>query len=323
MEKVSLIVPVYNTQNYLNQCFNSLVGQSYNNVEIILVDDGSTDNSYKICREYEKKYERIKLFHKENGGLSDARNYGLMQATGEYISFVDSDDYLKKDFVKTLVKLIKKYDADISLCLREGHLLNNNEIHITNGQIMLLHILNNSCFEAWGKLYKRNLLLENTFPVNKIHEDLYAIPSIFLKCKKCVIIHQGLYHYETRDDSIMGMVTKTNLKDISQCCIDNIIYSETNIYSKRFRLEYQKWFFYHILWYFYEFVCNMEKEKGKLALKSITFFYKKTLKNFWVNPYVKILDKLRFTFIAIIPQIVRDYSVFKYELCKKRISDTT
>lgn len=318
MKKVSLIVPIYNTQDYLRKCLNSLVEQSYKNIEIILVDDGSTDNSYAICKEYDIKFEQIKLFQKQNGGVSDTRNYGISKATGEFISFVDSDDYLEKDFVEILVNLIKKYDAEISISLKEGHLLNNNEVHVFNGSVMLMHILNNSCFEVWGKLYKRELISEALFPVNKIHEDLYVIPGIFLKSKKCVIVHKGLYHYQIRENSIMGMVNKTHLKDISQCCLNNIRKSENSSVRKKFKLEYQKWYFYHILWYYYEIVCNMEKKKSKKSLRNIASFYKKTCSNYWINPYVKISDKFRFTLIAIAPKIIRDYSVFAYQLNQKR-----
>ena len=323
MEKVSVIVSVYNTQKYLRECLDSLVNQTYKNIEIVIIDDGSTDASLEICKKYQEKYGQIVLFHKKNGGVSDTRNYGIKYATGQYVSFVDSDDYLEKDAINKLVKLLKKYDADISLCLRVGHKLENNEVRVTNGQAMLMHILNNSCFEVWGKLYKKELFFDDVFPVGKIHEDLYAIPKVFLRSERCVIIHKGLYNYRLRSDGIMGVAVKNNLKDIVCCCVDNVINSEKRNINKKFFDEFQKWFFYHILWYFYEIVCNMKKEKSKLSLKNVAYFYKKTFNIFWVNPCVKISDRFRFTFIAIIPQIVRDYSVFKYKLNKKKDKNIT
>lgn len=113
MDKISVIVPVYNVEDYLEECINSILGQTYKNLEIILVDDGSTDNSSKICDIYEKKDKRIKVIHKENGGLSSARNEGLKYRTGEYISFVDSDDFIDKTMYEKLYSAIKKYDADV------------------------------------------------------------------------------------------------------------------------------------------------------------------------------------------------------------------
>lgn len=314
MDKVSVIVPVYNTAKYLPKCLESLIKQSYVNLEIVIVDDGSTDESLKICREYQKKNEKIKLIHKENGGLSDARNWGMKYSTGEYLTFVDSDDYLEQDAIKILMKLIKKYDADISLCLRKGHLINSNEIIVSNGSKMLMHVLYNSCFEAWGKIYKRELIGEDTFPVGVIHEDLYAIPQIIIKSKKCVIVHKGLYNYTIREDSIMAMVVKTGLEDVSKCCINNINISDSMIKDRKISREFQKWHYYHMLWYFYEILCNMDKSKSKPALINIAYFYKKTIIKYWTNLNVRIIDKFRFTFIALMPGVVRDYSVRKYAI---------
>lgn len=312
---VSIIVPVYNTQDYLNECLNSLVNQTYKCIEIILVDDGSTDNSLAICKEYAEKYEQIVLFQKMNGGLSDARNFGVKHAKGEYILFVDSDDYLEKNTVNVLVKLIKKYDADISLCLRVGHILCNDGIRVLDGKSMLMHVLNNSCFEAWGKLYKRSLFCDDVFPVGKIHEDLYAMPEVFIKSKRCVIIHRGYYNYRLRQESIMGEVNRANLKEISSCCVDNIfsIEKKSNKSNKRFISEFQKWHYYHMLWYFYEIVCNLDEENSKQPLESIQYFYRRTFTKYWRNPYVKIFDKFRFTLLVFIPGYVRHYSISKYK----------
>lgn len=314
MEKVSIVVPVYNTVRYLDECFNSLLRQTYENIEIIVIDDGSTDGSLKVCKEYEMKNSNIIVIHKENGGLSDARNWGMKYCTGRYITFIDSDDSLDENTIMILVKMIEKYNADISLCLRKEHLLINDEVHVMNGSKMLMHILNNSCFEVWGKLYKKELLSDCTFPLNVIHEDLYVIPKIFFNCKKCVIIHKGLYIYRIRDDSIMGLIEKTNLFDINKCCVDNIEYGEEIIKNKKLKFEFHRWHYYHILWYFYEIVCNMDKFKSKLCLKNIAWFYKKTFVKYWRNPKVKTIDKIRFSFIALMPGKVRDYSVFQYKV---------
>ncbi len=112
---VSIIVPVYNTEKYLKKCFKSITEQTYSNLEIIIVDDGSTDDSGRLCDEYAQFDDRVMVIHKENGGLSSARNEGLRNSTGEYLTFVDSDDYISKDFVEKSLDLCKKYGADISV----------------------------------------------------------------------------------------------------------------------------------------------------------------------------------------------------------------
>ena len=113
---ISVIVPVYNVENYLKRCLDSIINQTYQNIEIILIDDGSTDNSGNLCEDYKKIDNRIKVVHKTNGGLSDARNTGIKKAKGKYITFVDSDDYVEYDYVEYLYNLIKKYDTNISFC---------------------------------------------------------------------------------------------------------------------------------------------------------------------------------------------------------------
>ena len=115
-KKVSIIVPVYNVSNYLPSCLDTLINQTYRNIEIILIDDNSTDNSLEICNKYKEKDPRIIVIHKENGGAASARNYGLNIYTGEYVSFVDSDDYIELNYIEKLVSMLEKYNADISVC---------------------------------------------------------------------------------------------------------------------------------------------------------------------------------------------------------------
>ena len=112
---ISVIIPIYNVENYLAKCVNSVIDQNYKNLEIILVNDGSPDNCGSICDEYAQKDNRIVVIHKKNGGLSDARNAGLKISTGDFITFVDSDDYVNKDFISTLVSLIQDFEADIAI----------------------------------------------------------------------------------------------------------------------------------------------------------------------------------------------------------------
>lgn len=308
--KVSIIVPVYNTKDFIYDCLDSLVNQTYKNIEIVIVDDGSNDGSDMVCQEYQEKYGNIVFVSKENGGLSSARNYGIKHSSGDYITFVDSDDYLNPDSIEILVDMMIKYNAEISIGLKVGHELINEEIKVLDGKTMLMHLLNNSTFEAWGKIFRRDLWINSAFPENRIHEDLYVMPDIFQRCNHCVMYQGAVYNYRVREDSIMGTLLKTQLKDLIECCLHNI--KTAKMIDKDFLQQYQKWYFYHILWYFYNVLCNIEKKESAEARKNVALFYKKTLLYYWGNPYVKLQDKFRFVLIAIFPGIVMDYNNRKY-----------
>lgn len=313
MERVSVIVPVYNIEEYICECLDSIVKQSYDNLEIIVIDDGSTDDSLKLCVKYQKKYsDKVLVFHNENGGLSAARNYGIKKATGEYITFVDGDDTMEVDAIKEMVKCLKKYNADVATILRSDHPLVNDKAFSFNRKRTLMYLLNHSCFEIWGKLYKRNLFENIEFPIGKTHEDLYIIPDIILKTKRNVVLKKGLYNYRIRNGSIMEKERNSDLSKLVECCIDNIESIEKKTKDIKFKLRYQKWYYYHILWYFYDVFCNLEKKESRCARKNMARFYRKTFIKYWTNPYIKVKDKCRFTWIALVPGLVRDYNIRKY-----------
>lgn len=300
MKKVSVIVAIYNIKDYIEECVESLLNQNYDNIEIILVDDGSTDGSSEICDKYKKNSNNIRVLHKNNGGLSDARNKGIIEATGEYLMFVDGDDWIEKDTIKTLVWLVEEHEADMSTIIKKDHKDLTGEVLIGDGKRMILHMLNTSCFEAWGKLFKKTLFNDIRFPEGKIHEDLYTIPSIVLKCKKVVVYHKGLYCYRQREGSIMEEVMKGDFYDLVECCIDGI--NRCNLLSNdnEFVQDMQKWYLYHILWYYYNAICNLEKEQYKKAAANISFFYRITIKKYVYNPKVKLRDKVRFLKLSLL-----------------------
>ena len=221
-DKITVIVPVYNVENYLNKCLDSLINQTYINLEIIVVNDGSTDNSGKIGQEYAKKDNRIVYIEKENGGLSDARNAGLDRLTGSYVTFVDSDDWIELDYVETLYKKISEYQADIAV----GNYYSFNEsegmfyFHISGDSYYEKVYDNVSIFEnlyesqemksfalisACGKLYKASLFDYIRFDKGKLGEDGYMNQKLYLLVQKVVYINQGLYAYRLRS----GSITKT------------------------------------------------------------------------------------------------------------------
>ena len=208
-ELVSIIVPIYNVELYLKKCIKSIINQTYNNLEIILVEDGSLDKCGKICDEYAKRDNRIKVIHKENGGLSDARNCGIKYASGKYITTVDGDDFVSKDYVYNLVAIMKKYSADISLTNRvyyygqqrerkatEYEL--NNEHLIIKGHQLLENIFKNTLpHEAWGKLYKSEILKINKYKKGlSVFEDFeYLIRVLKINPQYKVVCDMGKYDY--------------------------------------------------------------------------------------------------------------------------------
>ena len=221
-EKITVIVPVYNVEDYLDKCLDSVIKQTYKNIEIIVVNDGSTDNSGEICQEYAQKDNRITYVEQENGGLSDARNAGLERMTGSYVTFVDSDDWIEQDYVEVLYNKLTEYQADVSV----GNYYSYNEdegmyyFHI-NGDSYYEKVFDNvSIFEnlyesqemksfslisAWGKLYKASLFDYIRFDKGKLGEDGYMNQKLYLLVQKVVYINQGLYAYRQRS----GSITKT------------------------------------------------------------------------------------------------------------------
>lgn len=208
--KISIVVPIYNVEMYIEKCIDSLINQTYTNIEIILVDDGSTDNSYSICQKYADIDSRIKLIHKENGGLSDARNVGIENATGNFITFVDSDDWLNYNFCEIMMKEINTTKADIVM----GNLINvyNNDYLFEDCTDYSKKVYTNiealESFEdtinvvAVAKLYKIELFNNLRYKVGKIHEDEFMFHRIFFEAKKIVVLDTNIYAYRQREDSI-------------------------------------------------------------------------------------------------------------------------
>lgn len=209
--KVSIIVPVYKVEKYLNRCVDSIINQTYKNIEIILVDDESPDNCGKMCEKYAKKDQRIKTYHKKNGGLSDARNYGLKYAKGEYIAYVDSDDYIEPKMIEILVNAIEKNNADIAMCgtkvVGDYSTYNNkwfdNDL-VLNKEEALKALLENRIItsHAWNKLYRKEIIKKYPWPKGRLYEDIRIMHNVFKSCQKIAICKEYLYDYYQREDSI-------------------------------------------------------------------------------------------------------------------------
>lgn len=213
MDKVGVIVPVYKVEKYIRKCVDSLLAQTYQNIEIILVDDGSPDRCPEICDEYAEKYSNVVCYHKENGGLSDARNYGVRRTDCKWIAFVDSDDYVEKTYISTLVGLQKKAGADlvITRASRENEDGSGKQKHTpfksfaANNREALYEVYAGVKvgWSAYGKLYKREVLLEVPFP-DGYFEDSACMYKIIERSSRIVIgDYEENYHYIQRDGSIL------------------------------------------------------------------------------------------------------------------------
>ena len=210
MKKISVIVPVYKVEKYLNKCVDSILVQTYDNFELILVDDGSPDNCGQICDEYAQKDSRVKVIHKENGGLSSARNAGLDVATGDYIGFVDSDDYISPVMYEKLLKASDENDADLVICGVEkvdeyGNAITDQCNELASGVISKKEAFNIwFCVTVWNRIYKANVFKNIRFPLGKLHEDEFVAHLVYENSSKIYFIPDKLYFYLQRTDSIMG-----------------------------------------------------------------------------------------------------------------------
>ena len=294
--KVSVIVPVYNVEKYLKKCLDSLVNQTLNDIEIIIVNDGSPDNSKKIIKEYKKKYPSIiKVLDQTNQGLSDARNNALSLTTSKYIMYVDSDDYVATDMVEKMYNKIVKDNADVVIC-------GNNVVDENYNLILSTYPSNNNYSNdiekiifgnmcAWNKIYKKSLLVNNNlkFRSKVWYEDLDYSYKVFAKAEKTTFLEENLYNYLLRSNSIMNSQKANRNLEILQALNEIIKYSKSNkIYKKNYSImEYLCIF--HVYISAITRVINMNVDK-KLKLDLINKFIKYTKSNFpnyKKNKYIK------------------------------------
>ena len=241
---ISVIVPIYKVEPYLKQCVDSIINQTYKNLEIILVDDGSPDGCPHICDEYAQQDNRVRVIHKINGGLSSARNAGLDIATGEYIAFVDSDDWLESDMYRTLVDLLHKYDADVAECAHEKSGIVENTYSDSNGisynetifdnyysiinNIVIEKSMPDLRFEVWDKLFKRSVISEVRFKVGQIYEDMYFDREVLKRCRRLVYTSYIGYNYRVNREG--STVTFFNEKKLCK-------FTEIDEYVKEFEKD--------------------------------------------------------------------------------------
>ena len=244
MAEVSIIVPVYQVEKYIRQCVDSILAQTFTDFELILVDDGSKDKSGQICDEYARMDTRVKVIHKENGGLSDARNKGMDQASGKYFMFVDSDDYIAPTMIECLYKSILNENADIAVCNylyyfendRKKNFATNIKSEVLSGAEIFYNRKNERNYGiwtvAWNKLYKSEVFGNIRFRLGKYHEDEFWANDIYQMDIKVIMIPECLYYYRQRDNSIMGKKSIARNLDILEAFQERIyIYLQEEKYA--------------------------------------------------------------------------------------------
>lgn len=240
---ISVIVPVYNVYSFLGECVESICNQTFADLEILLVDDGSTDQSGVLCDKYAEKDDRIRVIHQQNQGLSGARNTGVKHANAEFIVFVDSDDRIHSEMIQALYKAMQQNDADISICSHKiiqenepkeqtGISIENLEnIEILTGRECVKRMYSAQPIDmvvAWNKLYKKEIFSQLQYPVGRLHEDEFLTYKILYPLAKCVYVKAPLYEYRMRKNSIVSNKSFRRLKDKMDAYKERYIYFEHN-----------------------------------------------------------------------------------------------
>lgn len=299
---ISVIVPVYKVEKYLNRCVESILAQTYKNIEIILIDDDSPDNCPKICDEYSRIYSNIKTIHLKNSGIgvSGARNAGLDHSNGEYIAFVDSDDYVHCELFLQLHKLLDKHPtANMSICSYQkvneetkkfdGLTIRKEMLLDVQGAMNL--IIEDQIYTAvWSKLFKRSCFENLRFPVGKHNEDMFLMPSIFLKAKHIVYCPLPLYYYFQDNESLCRSKFNYNMLDMLDALSNwnEQVESQFPILLKKAKSHY------------YNTVINicqyLAQKKDVNGIEKFYFYQKKINSDFYfifLSPYIILNDKFK------------------------------
>ena len=305
---LSIIVPIYNVEDYLERCIKSILNQTFSDFELILVDDGSTDSSPKICNEFKVKDKRVQVINKKKGGVSSARNEGIKIAKGEYIGFVDSDDFINKNMYKILYENAKQYDADISICsfeyvsyntsLRDDNVKINNSVIIYNNIESLEKLYGDESIKfivPWNKVYRRSLFFDIRYDVGKTNEDEFIIHKLFYKSNKVVSCSKKLYYYFENDKSIMRKKFNVNRIDVIEAMEKRMSFFREKALTE---LEYktQNMFLYYFFPYYYKAKFEL---KDSNCLKKMKKQFKRNYKYLLKNPNYNLKAKvLWLTFIV-------------------------
>ena len=306
---VSIIVPIYKVEPYLRRCLDSIVNQTYTNLEIILVDDGSPDNSPQICDEYATKDNRIVVIHKENGGLSDARNAGLDICKGEYISFVDSDDWIANTYIELLLKAAIETNTEIAIGnfikteqsyrLNIDNIKNPNYVFLNSTSAIKKLWSNDKIIyvTAWGKLIKKTIFTDIRFPKSFIYEDEYTSYKLLYRANKILFLDIPLYCYFQRKDSIIGK-SKPNSVRALKAYVERY-----NFFKEHHETEIAKQCLSTLCWdllYAYALQKQGKRIQGFKDSKAIINLFKKYQKDYCAMSF-PILSKILLSLFSVIP----------------------
>lgn len=309
---ISVIIPVYNVERYLRQCVDSVINQTYRNLQIILVNDGSTDSCGRICKEYEEKDQRILTVHQENQGLSAARNTGLKYAEGSYILFLDSDDYIEKTTCETLLNDAHETESDmvvgaIQTVDEDGTVLSDNkkvlaekrtvlDQHAAMRELMWEHQIKGF---AWGKLYKKELLDGIQFPVGRAFEDRFTVYQYVERASRICLSEGGCTYYRIRQGSILHNANLRKWYDLIEAEQNLISYCQEKFPDLQQEMEAE---FYarlvHMWICFYDSGNQDEIQKLLRLMKQVYHDYKS-------NPYIKKVHRWSYVFIFRMPGVYR------------------
>jgi glycosyltransferase involved in cell wall biosynthesis len=313
MKEISVIVPVYNVEKYLEKCIDSILSQTFKDFEVILVDDGSKDRCGIICDKYESLDNRVKVIHKTNGGLSSARNSGLEIASGEYVVFVDSDDWIDKNMYQELYNEAKKHNADIVQCKfikakdENVSIYNNesNEAEVIRNLEALCNLYNEKCIETvvtWNKLYRRYLFNDIVFPNGKIHEDQFTTYKLLYKANKVVLVDKEFYYYRQTPNSIMNSDFNMSRLDFLEALDQRLEFFKK--INNEFLYKQTIKTYVNVLKEYY-FKCQNSKNEEQI-LKIIREKYKKKFIECINNNEVSFKDKVINTIFLISPGIYKN-----------------
>lgn len=304
MPELSIIVPVHNCEKYIEKCINSILNQTFKDFELILVNDGSSDNSGKVCDYFKEADSRIKVIHQKNMGVSVARNVGLDISNGKYIGFIDGDDYIEKDMYEFLYSNIKKYEAEVAICGIENIFIKNDGseklihqtsdfsgVKILNGEEAFSESLKSKIFSVnpVNKLFDKKLFEGERFPEWKISEDAFIIPSILLKAKKVVCKADIKYYYVRHENSITTSSFFEKDWNVTEAYLNHL-----NTVKKHYPKLIKEAEFRHIWSYIYV-LDKMIVSKNKVSKsdydKALKFIRKNIFKIIF-NPYFSLKRKI-------------------------------
>lgn len=310
---ISVIVPVYKVEKYLSRCVESILAQTYKNFELILVDDGSPDQSGAICDEYALKDKRVNVIHKKNGGVSDARNAGLELQKGEYLTFIDSDDWIRIEYLEHLYYMLKKAEADIAICnyfrctqasATINQKLSVEKIYEYSNIEALEQFTSHFCTQMivpWGKLYRAKLFTDIRYPIGRVHEDDFTTHKLIYLARKVVITSKPLLNYFQRSDSIMGsgFSLRRNL-DKTDALLERAAFFESIQQTKLRDITYQMAFAellslfrntsYKLTLLSKEQLTRCHTVQNKLRTGKYSFLRKLYYELFFISPY--LVDKV-------------------------------